>query len=144
MNTWSRDGRRIIGSVVIGLAGVILITSAVAKIAQVPPVVVALSQMGIGGYKLMLVAALEMASALLLLRRSTRTAGLLLVSAFLGGAIATHLEHDQAITPPAVLLSIIWFGAWLRQPALLWAVESRAASGVAVTDGAAGTAGVPR
>jgi hypothetical protein len=46
--------------------------------------------------------------------------GLLLVSAFMGGAIATHLEHGQAIIQPGAFLAVLWLGTWLRHPQILW------------------------
>ena len=44
---------------------------------------------------------LEIVSAVLFLISFTRSLGLLLVSSFLGGAIATHLPHGQPIYQPA-------------------------------------------
>jgi len=57
---------------------------------------------------------------LLFLVRSTRAIGLLLVSAYLGGAIATHIQHGQAPSQPVFVLSLLWLGASLRHPGILW------------------------
>jgi DoxX-like family len=56
--------------------------------------------LGFDGSRLMIIAVLEMASAALFLVPKTRPFGLLLVSAFLGGAIAAHLGHGQPPAPP--------------------------------------------
>ncbi len=82
--------RRITGNVLIVLGGLMLIGSAGAKFAHVPKVVTELVAMGFDGNKLMLIAILEILSALLFLIPVTRSFGLLLVSSFLGGAIATQ------------------------------------------------------
>lgn len=112
---------RIAGKVLIVLAGLALIGSAGAKFAQVPPVVAELNGFGFQG-KLLLIASGEALSALLLLIPVTRSLGLLLVSGLLGGAIATHMQHGQSYVGPAVLLLLVWLGAWLRHPEVLWSL----------------------
>jgi len=99
-----------------------LIGSAGAKFAHVPKVVTELVAMGFDGNKLMLIAILEILSALLFLIPVTRSFGLLLVSSFLGGAIATHMQHNQPIVQPSFVLFLIWLGAWLRHPQILWSL----------------------
>lgn len=109
-----------IGNFIIFLLGIALVASATAKFAHVPKVAEEMGLMGLTGPRLTFVAVLELLSALLFLASSTRSLGLLLVSAFLGGAIATHLEHGQAILQPSIFLALLWLGAWLRHPNLLW------------------------
>jgi len=62
----------------------------------------------------MIVAVLELASSALFLVPKTRPFGLLLVSAYLGGAIAAQLGHALPPEPPAVLLALLWIGTSLR------------------------------
>jgi DoxX-like family len=112
--------RNTAGTVLIIAGAVLLLASATAKLAQVPQVVNQLGAAGFSPEKVMFVALLEIASALLFLVPATRSAGLLLVSAFLGGAIATHLQHSESIVPPSMVLFLIWLGAWLRHPEVLW------------------------
>jgi hypothetical protein len=114
--------RRIFGSVLITLGGLILIGSAGAKFAHVPAVVSQLGAMGFEGSRLTLIAGLEIVSAVLFLFALTRSLGLLLVSAYLGGAIATHLQHGQPIVQPTFVLFLIWLGTWLRHPQILWSL----------------------
>lgn len=116
--------RQILGNVMIILGSLVLLGSAVAKLAHVPKVVSQLESMGFDGNKLMFIALLEVISALLFLTPLTRSVGLLLVSAYLGGAIATHLQHDQPMIQPAFVLSVVWFGAWLRHRGVLWSFGS--------------------
>jgi hypothetical protein len=112
--------RRAIGTTLIVLGGALLLGSAGAKLAHVPQVVAQMNSVGFLGEKVTFVAILELVSALLFLIPATRSAGLLLVSSFLGGAIATHLQHGQPILPPSIMLILLWVGAWMRHPIILW------------------------
>jgi hypothetical protein len=116
--------RRITGNVLIGLGGLVLTASAASKLVQVPRVMAELGAMGLHGNNVLFIAALEVVSALLFLVPVTRSAGLLLVSSFLGGAIATHLQHGQPIIQPSFVLILIWLGAWLRHPVILRSLAS--------------------
>ena len=103
--------RRIVGNVLIALSGLLLVASATAKFAHVPKLVSELGSMGFDGNKILFVAILEISSAVLFLVPVTRPTGLLLVCSFLGGAIATHLQHGRSIVQPAVILGIVWLVA---------------------------------
>ena len=118
--------RRMTGNVLISLGGVALLGSAAAKLAHVPKVVEQLGAAGFAGERLTFVAVLEVFCAVLFLVPATRAAGLLWVSAFLGGAIATHMQHGQSIVQPGVFLALLWLGAWLRHPQILWSVGDSA------------------
>jgi hypothetical protein len=104
------------------LASVMLIGSAGAKLAHVPKVVTELGAMGFDGNKLIFIATLEILSAVLFLVPVTRSIGLLMVSSYMGGAIATHVGHDQPLIQPAMVLVIFWLGTWLRHPQILWSL----------------------
>lgn len=114
--------RRITGTVLMVLASVMLIGSAGAKLAHVPKVVTELGAMGFDGNKLVFIAILEILSAVLFLIPTTRLFGLLMVSAYMGGAIATHVGHDQPFIQPAMVLVTFWLGTWLRHPQILWSL----------------------
>jgi len=116
--------RRITGNVLMILGGVMLIGSSSAKFAQVPAVVNQLGAMGFIGNRLMFIAVLEIVSAVLFLIPLTRSGGLLLVSSFMGGAIATHLQHDEPIVQPSFVLLLIWLGTWLRHPVTFRSLHS--------------------
>ena len=75
----------------------------------------------------MIIATLEILSAGLFLMPRTRSIGLLLVSAYLGGAIATHMGHDEPVYQPAFVLVLFWMGAWLRHPEMFWSFNHRSA-----------------
>ena len=111
--------RRITGNVLMVLGGLMLMGSAGAKFAHVPAVVTELGAMGFYGNRLMFIATLEVISALLFLVPYSRSIGLLLVSSYMGGAIATHVGHGQPFLQPAFVLALLWLGAWLRHPVIL-------------------------
>jgi hypothetical protein len=120
--------RRIAGLVLIWLGSIVLIGSAGAKFAHVPKVVNELGAMGFDGERLTMIAVTEIASALLFLLPLTRSIGLLLVSAYMGGAIATHVQHGQPFIQPAMILTVIWAGTWLRHPQVLWSMNPASTS----------------
>jgi hypothetical protein len=121
-------GRRIVGLMLMGLGSIVLIGSAGAKFAHVPKVVNELGAMGFDGERLTMIAVTEIASALLFLLPFTRSIGLLLVSAYMGGAIATHVQHGQPFIQPAMILALIWAGTWLRHPQVLWSMNPASTS----------------
>jgi hypothetical protein len=112
--------RQMTGNVLILLGALLLFGSAGAKLAHVPRVVSELSAHGFADRKLMIIGALEITCALLFVIRYTRSAGLLLVSAYMGGAIATHVGRGTPWIPTAIVLSLLWLGAYLRHPMILW------------------------
>jgi hypothetical protein len=116
--------KQTLGTILIALGGILLLGSASAKLAHIPKVVTQMAAMGFGGNELLFIAVLEIASAVLFLIPLTRSAGLLLVSSYLGGAIATHLQHDQSIVPPSAVLVLIWLGVWLRHREVRWSFGS--------------------
>lgn len=108
--------RRVAGNILVFLAGLVLIGSAGAKLAQIPMVVSQLGSLGFSGSRLMIIAALEILSALLFLVSRTRTVGLLMFSAYMGGAISAHMGHNEPVYQPAFVLTLAWLGTWLRHP----------------------------
>jgi hypothetical protein len=132
MNDQSISRKRIIaGRVLIFVVGSMLCASAGAKFAHVAKVVEEFDKLGFYGIKLNVVAVLEVLSAVLFLIPFTRSLGLLLVSSYLGGAIATHVQHNQSPFGPSVILGLMWFGSWLRHPAILWSFWGRRSPAVA-------------
>src|SRR5580765_6822477 len=108
MTTSSRSSRTgsLAGAILIFLPGLALGISGILKFAGVPGVVHTMALAGVTGERLVLVAALELLSSALFLYRPTRSLGLLFLSAFLGGAICTHVqigEIPKAAGPGVIL-----------------------------------------
>ena len=97
----------------------ILAVSASVKLAHVPTVVAQLNAFGFDNHKVLLIAVGELAIAILFVVPRTRIIGLLLLSAFLGGAIATHFQHAESVLAPAAVLTIAWVASTMKNPELL-------------------------
>lgn len=116
------SGRRIAGTSLIILSGSAVSLSAIVKFLGVPAVVQKMAIAGFSGRKLLLVASLEIVSATLFLYRRTRPFGLLFLSAFLGGAVCSHVQMGQYADAggPRMILALAWLGTWIRHPQSLW------------------------
>jgi len=112
------SARTMAGITLIYLPAILLAGSAMAKFAHAPGVVHQMAAIGFAGPKLMLIASLEILSALLFAWPGTRPLGILMVSAYLGGAICAHAAvSDYPHTIPAsVVLALAWTGMWMRYP----------------------------
>lgn len=108
------------GGVLIGLVALILIVAAGAKLVQAPRLITELTSFGFDRPWIDALGVIELASALLFALPRTRRLGLLLATGFLGGAIATHIQHGESPAEPAIVLALGWVGMWLRNPDTFW------------------------
>lgn len=140
------------GNALIRFSGAVLVFSSLVKFAYLPKPVAYMRFLGYEGGKMFLIAAVEMLVAFLFLRRATRATGLLLVSAYFGGAIAAHLalhplnssapivmfnfHHPYlGVLPAVVVLANAWIGVYLRHPEALWSVPKEAANRLSLENG---------
>lgn len=123
MRTHSR-GRRIAAWIMTGLIALPMIGSAVGKLIGAQPVVEGFEKFGLRNHML-LIGIGELISALLFLIPRTNSLGVLLLSAYLGGAIVTHMQHGEPYIVPAVLLILVWIAAYLRHPEVLQSFRSQ-------------------
>ena len=132
-----------LGIGMIWFCGCILIASSVVKFLRLSGVVDYMASMGYEGGTLLMVATLELLSAVLLLVRKTRLLGLLLVSCYLGAAIAGHLAVHRFFDRggpfveymaahrfigsmiPAAFLVLAWAGTWWAHPGLAEGLDRR-------------------
>jgi hypothetical protein len=98
------------------IGGLLIFTGSQKVLGFVPAA--ALSKYGLAD-QVRLIGAGALASALLLLIPRTSSLGLLLTSAFWGGAICIHMAHGEPYLFQAVVLVLTWAGAYLRNPASL-------------------------
>ena len=117
MNTMSR-GRRIAGWVLTGLLTASLLVSASGKLFGMAKVVEMMQKWGLGNH-LLLIGVGELVSALLFAIPKTHSLGVLLLSSYMGGAIVTHMQHDEPFILQSVYLVLIWVAGYLRHPELL-------------------------
>lgn len=57
---------------------------------------------------------IEIVSVILFIIPRTGLLGTLLLVAYMGGAIATHLEHDKSVIAPCVVQAFLWIVAAYR------------------------------
>jgi hypothetical protein len=95
------------------IGGLLIFTGSQKILGSVPPE--ALVRYGLGE-QARLIGAGALLTALLLLAPRTCSLGVLLTSAFWGGAICIHMAHGEPYLVQAVLLVLSWAGAYLRNP----------------------------
>lgn len=61
---------------------------------------------------------LELLSAVLYLIPQTAVIGAILVTGYMGGAIATHLRVGDPVVVQVIIPILAWLGIWLREPRL--------------------------
>ncbi len=113
-------GRKITAWILVGLISALLVMSAIMKLTVSLDSEMGknLIKMGLGD-SIRLIGVGELLAAILFLIPKTSSLGVLLVSAHLGGAIATHMEHGEMYLGPSVILVLIWVGNYLRNPEML-------------------------
>ena len=84
-----------------------------------PDVVAGMEKFGYTQDRILIVCTLEIVSALLYAFPPTAVLGAILMTGYLGGAVATHVRVHDPGYPMAVLMGfLVWIGLWLRDPRL--------------------------
>jgi hypothetical protein len=104
------------------IAGLLILTGSQKVLGSAPPK--ALVRHGLGD-QARLIGAGALLSALLLLIQRTSSLGILLASAFWGGAVCIQMAHGEPYLFQAVVLVLSWAGAYLRDPATLSSPSGR-------------------
>lgn len=110
--------RNITGWVLSSIAALLLGASAIDKIIQSGHALEMGASFGLSAGIYSLLGIIEILSVGLFLYTRTGILGTLLLSSYLGGAIATHLQHQQDILFPAFFEALIWVTAVIRFPEL--------------------------
>jgi len=111
-------GRQIAGWVLTVLLSALFLFSAAFKLVGAAQAVDAMQKWGLGN-QVVLIGVGEAVSALLFLIPRTHSLGLLLLSSYMGGAIVTHMQHDELYVGQSVFLVLIWITGFLRYPQVL-------------------------
>jgi DoxX-like family len=110
--------RNIINWVLAGLVGFIFLGSAYGKFTGGEEGAKMAETFGLTGDIMKNIGAVELLAIILFLIPRTGILGTLLLVAYMGGAIATHLEHGQSIAAPAGIAAFVWIVAVVRFPEL--------------------------
>lgn len=114
------------GWVLSGLLTLFLVFDGVTKIIPIAPVIEACARLGIPASKLPAIGVLLLACTLLYAVPPTRVLGALLLTAYLGGAVAIHVRGGSGAFEIAFAIGfgvLAWLGLALRDPglvAMLW------------------------
>jgi DoxX-like family len=113
-------GRRWTGRVLSGLGALFLAFDGVMKVLQVPMVVKASHELGFSAASIFWIGVVLLACLALYLIPRTAVAGAILVTGFLGGAIATNVHAGQPLFThilfPIYVAAFVWGGLYLRDP----------------------------
>ena len=110
--------KKIVGWLGTGLLVLLLAASAIDKISGSSHALHMGASFGLSAGTYRLLGFVELASVLLFAWPRTGVPGTLLLASYLGGAIATHLQHQQGLTFPAALEAAVWLVALIRFPEL--------------------------
>jgi hypothetical protein len=122
----NRSWKTVAGWVLHGLLAGIMILAGSAKILGFFPSEM-VEKMGLS-LPIQVIGAGELASAILLLIPRTSSLGLLLTSAFWGGAICLHMSKGESFVMQSVFLLITWVGGYLRVPGAFGSFTARSQS----------------
>jgi hypothetical protein len=109
------------GRTLTGFAGSFMILDGAMKLFKPPVVVHATLQLGYPESTIAGIGLALLASTLLYLIPRTSILGAVLLTAYLGGAVATNVRAQQPlfnIVFPVMFACIAWGGLWLREPRL--------------------------
>lgn len=110
------------GYIISWLAGLLLLMDAVGKLVKPEPVVTGTVQLGFAEGVIMPLGVILLTSTLLYLLPRSGILGAVLLTAYLGGAVATHYRIGSPLFThtlfPVYLGIMIWLGLWLRDPRL--------------------------
>jgi hypothetical protein len=117
--TMSNNLKNIIYWVLTGLIAFVFIGSAVGKLTADADALTLAEGFGLNAQTYTFLGIIEIISIILFIIPRTGILGTLLLAAFMGGAIATHLEHAQSVLAPCIIQAFLWMVAIYRFPELL-------------------------
>jgi len=105
--------------------GALLTFSGVMKVMQAQPVVEGFPQLGWPAHLAVAIGVVELVSTVLYLIPRTAVLGAILLTGYLGGAIATHVRLEEQFVGPLVFGVLAWLGLYLRDPRIRALVPCR-------------------
>jgi len=114
----SQKAIKITGWALTLILGLLFTMSAFMKITLNETALAQASSFGINATMYRLIGILEIISLILFIIPRTGVLGTMLLVAYLGGAIVTHLEHQQPVAMAVAIQILLWITAFLRFPEL--------------------------
>lgn len=115
----SQKARKITGWALTVLVALVMAASAIMKLTGGEEAARAAAAMGLTKSSVHLIALVELTSVLLFVIPRTGVLGTLLLAAYLGGAMVTHILNGQPFVAPAIAQGLVWITAVIRFPELL-------------------------
>ena len=109
------------GRVASALPVLFLLIDGGAKLFKPAPVIEATTQLGYSESTIVPIGIVLIVCTILYLIPKTSVLGAILVTGFLGGAVATHVRAGTGAFPvvfPVILGGLLWLGLYLRNPSL--------------------------
>ncbi len=110
--------KNIISWVLAGLVAFIFLGSAISKFTADEEALKMASTFGLDAKANFNLGLIEIVCVVLFFIPRTGILGTLLLSAYMGGAIATHLEHGVPVIAPCIIQAFVWIAAFVRFPEL--------------------------
>jgi len=104
----------IIHWVLTGLVGIVFLGSGASKLIGSEDSLKMAQGFGLSASNFTMLGIIEILSVLLFIYPRTGVLGTLLLAAYMGGAVATHLEHGQSVLAPVIISAFVWIVAVLR------------------------------
>jgi hypothetical protein len=119
--TATSGGRGRAGWIVTGLVTAFLLFDAITKVLRVQPVLEACAKVGLDAGQVPIVGAILLACTTLYVVPRTRALGAVLLTGYLGGAVATHLRAGSSLFEtvfPMAFGALAWLALVLRDPGI--------------------------
>lgn len=114
----SRKAIKITGWGMTIVLALVFTMSAFMKLTQNETALAQASSFGIDTTTYQFIGIIEIISLILFIVPRTGILGTLLLVAYLGGAIVTHLQHQQPIAMAVIFQTLLWITAFIRFPEL--------------------------
>lgn len=114
----SEKTKRIIYWALTGLVAFVFLGSAAGKLSANEDAIKMAADFGLDAKTYTFLGILELLSVILFIIPRTGIIGTLLLAAYMGGAIATHLEHGISIVAPCIVQTFMLLVAFYRFPEL--------------------------
>jgi hypothetical protein len=118
LKTMSDKLKKIIYWILTGLVAFVFVGSALGKLTADADALKMAEGFGLNAQNYAILGVIEIISIILFIIPRTGVLGTLLLAAYMGGAIATHLEHGQSVIAPCVIQTFLWIVAVYRFPEL--------------------------
>ena len=112
-------GMLLAGRIITGLVALFLLTDAVLRIARFAPYVDGLVQFGYPAHLAVPIGLSLLAGTVLYVIPRTAALGAILVTGYLGGAVASHVRMEDPFFVTGIIFGVLaWAGLYLREPRL--------------------------